>query len=60
MMMCSATSNGLKIVNKAEMTFTAMTGPLNVTMPTVTYDTLDKVIAAAGELGQPMYNGLQR
>ena len=31
-------------------------GPLNVTMPTVTYDTLDKVIAAAGELGQPMYN----
>jgi choline dehydrogenase len=35
-------------------------GPLNVTMPTVRYDTLDKVIASAGELGYPTdvdYNG---
>ncbi len=35
-------------------------GPLNVTMPTETYDTLDKLIASGGELGYPMnvdYNG---
>ncbi|MCK5778126.1 MAG: GMC family oxidoreductase N-terminal domain-containing protein [Rhodospirillales bacterium] len=35
-------------------------GPLNVTETTVRYDTLDKVIQAAGELGYPMnvdYNG---
>ncbi|WNK00820.1 GMC family oxidoreductase N-terminal domain-containing protein [Thalassospiraceae bacterium LMO-JJ14] len=35
-------------------------GPLNVTMPTVTYETLDKVIDAGGELGYPThvdYNG---
>lgn len=35
-------------------------GPLNVAQPTVTYDTLDKVIEAGGELGYPThhdYNG---
>lgn len=35
-------------------------GPLNVTETTVKYDTLDKVIQSAGELGYPMnvdYNG---
>ena len=35
-------------------------GPLNVTMPTETYDVLDRVIDAAGEMGYPMrhdYNG---
>ncbi len=40
--------------------FHGVGGPLNVTMPTVTYDTLDKVIESAGELGYPMhvdYNG---
>ena len=36
--------------------FHGIDGPLNVTMPTMTYDTLDKVIEAAGELGQPMHN----
>lgn len=31
-------------------------GPLNVAPPTVTYDTLDKVIEAGGALGYPMHN----
>lgn len=40
--------------------FHAIGGPLNVAMPTVTYDTLDKVISAGGALGYPTntdYNG---
>lgn len=38
-------------------------GPLNVTVPTVTYEALDKVVQAGGELGYPTntdYNGAEQ